>query len=122
MQIVAGDEALALEARASHDTARCDTAAQAHQHALLLVGLVEGGILGRRRPAGTGRGADDALGAGFRGGRNHDAIGVGVGENDVDTRQRFHLAHVELGLCRVLPNRLVIVDDLAVSIGEAERS
>ena len=87
LQIVAGDETLTLQARASNHAAGGNPAAQAHQHAVLLVGFVKGSILGRRRPARAGRGADDALGPGSRGGLDHDAIGVDVGENDIDTRE-----------------------------------
>ena len=34
----------------------------------------------------------------------------------------FSVAHVELGLRRVLPRRLMVVNDLAVGVGEPERS
>ena len=88
-RLSAATKPLRLQARAADHAAGRDPAAQAHQHAVLLVGLVEGVVLGRRRSAGAGRGADDALGAGFGGGVDHDAIGVDVGENDIDARQRF---------------------------------
>src|SRR5262249_8052976 len=37
LEVVAGDETLAFESWAAHHTSRCDPAAQAHEHAALLV-------------------------------------------------------------------------------------
>ena len=84
--------------------------------------LVKGSILSGRRAARPGRGAHNTPGARPRCRFDHDAIGIDVGENDVDPRQGCHLTHVELCMDCVLPHRLMVVNDLAVRIRKAERS
>ena len=99
-------------------------ATRLHRHIstpLLLIGCVKSGILRRRRATRAGCGADDAPGTSLRGGLDHDAIGIDIGEHNIDARQRGQVAHVELGVNRVLPHRLVVVNDPAISISETQR-
>ena len=61
------------------------------------------------RPAPKYR-ANDALGAGFGSGFDHRAVGADIGQHHIDARQRFQIAHVELGCDGVFAHRLMVIN------------